>query len=63
MIRNIVVSGYHAGQGCGTVSRELDVKESANRKNDEPDEVIKKRKPKEKKADEVERRESKRLKQ
>lgn len=62
VIRNIVVSGYHAGQGCGTVSRELDVKESANRKN-EPDEVIKKRKPKEKKADEVERRKSKRLKQ
>lgn len=52
VIRNIAVSGYHAGQGYGTISQALD----------EPDEV-RKRKPKEEKADEVEKRGSKRLKQ
>ena len=62
VIRNIAVSGYHTGRGSGTVSRGLDVKESADTKN-ELDEVIKKRKPKENKANKVERRESKRLKQ
>lgn len=67
VIRNIDVSGYHAGQGSETVSQGLDVKESANSKppneKNEPDEAIKKRKPKEEKAEKVERRESKRLKQ
>lgn len=62
VIRNIAVSGYHAGQGSGTVSQGLDVKELVNRRN-EPDEVIKKRKPNEKERDKMERRGSKRLKQ
>lgn len=66
VIRNIAASGYHAGQGSETVSKGFDVKESANRKppngKNEPDDAIKKRKPKEEKA-KMERRESKRFKQ
>lgn len=64
VIRNIAVSGYHAGQGSETVSQGLSVKELANSKppneKNEPDEAVKKRKPKEKAE---KRRESKRLKQ